>query len=519
MSDEPRKPVLSDHKRLKKRLVPPLVAALGGNYSPYSWARELVPEFLWIALMLETHGIEKGTELCADIGLAAAESSDLDPKPLFATLSSFSLLSESESKKFLEELDAEKIKETSLAIRSLNEVFAKNPLHVFETDNSTPPSAFDWVNILQDLYDRHSRRTALVLATAMYMGLAQHKIVLTTQELVDNQKRNFENIVDYPDTEESKIAASSFRASAPMFLMASKEDEKDNTHTEWLEEFWSRISRHGECIPQDTIPIPEHDSQDQVHRTIYSFCNAAKTELKTRLSTWSFDLNRIEVHEVIGALLARQTTLATEFAMNPGAWTPYSAPLFLRAMADVHITVAWILGSPDERSKKYVEAGLGEVKLEIAHRKQELLAITNEIELNQQNAYIEHLESWLQSQRLEELVEVNLGSWSGINIRKMAEEAGCVDFYNYVYQPFSSAIHSSWHQVSSLNTVYCQNPSHRYHRLPAIEEFDPSLHWLTLAAKYLQRTFAKFDEETGVVSKEKSAYQTLLDSLRATNST
>jgi hypothetical protein len=38
---------------------------------------------------------------------------------------------------------------------------------------------------------------------------------------------------------------------------------------------------------------------------------------------------------------------------------------------------------------------------------------------------------WLKSQRIPQLLEVNLGSWSGLTVRKMAEEAECLDFYNH----------------------------------------------------------------------------------------
>jgi len=29
----------------------------------------------------------------------------------------------------------------------------------------------------------------------------------------------------------------------------------------------------------------------------------------------------------------------------------------------------------------------------------------------------------------------------------MAEEAGCIDFYNYVYSPFSGCVHSMWQHI------------------------------------------------------------------------
>ena len=66
-----------------------------------------------------------------------------------------------------------------------------------------------------------------------------------------------------------------------------------------------------------------------------------------------------QVFSVLTALLARQTTLAIELSSAPQLWNSHSAPLFLRAMADVHITLAWILLEPEVRAAQYIEHGLG----------------------------------------------------------------------------------------------------------------------------------------------------------------
>ena len=81
----------------------------------------------------------------------------------------------------------------------------------------------------------------------------------------------------------------------------------------------------------------------------------------------------------------------------------------------------------------------------------------------------------------------------------MAEEADCLDFYNYVYTPFSACTHSMWHHIARYNLVQCVNPLHRFHAVPvAIDDTPADLEMVYLAGKYLQKTFAAFDKETGV---------------------
>ena len=78
----------------------------------------------------------------------------------------------------------------------------------------------------------------------------------------------------------------------------------------------------------------------QVQAIADRFANDLQAELAARWEAWQLDLSRKELHEVVGALLARQVTLAVEFARVPACWNYHVGPLFLRAMADVYIALA-----------------------------------------------------------------------------------------------------------------------------------------------------------------------------------
>lgn len=205
--------------------------------------------------------------------------------------------------------------------------------------------------------------------------------------------------------------------------------------------------------------------------------------------------------------MARQVTLAIQLSESPSIWNGHIAPIILRAMADVHITLVWILKEPRERSRQFIRYGLGQAKLNLEHRKATL--DPEHPDPNHQRI-IEVLESWIDRQRFTWLTEVNLGSWSGKNVREMAEEAGCLDFYNYVYGPFSQCAHSTWGHVERYNLRKCENPLHRFHRVPAV--LDPPLdpHYLRLVAKYLRKTLHEFDLSLGTRGLEPDVFDLLL---------
>ena len=111
----------------------------------------------------------------------------------------------------------------------------------------------------------------------------------------------------------------------------------------------------------------------------------------------------------------------------------------------------------------------------------------------------------------DELLNINLGSWSELTVRKMAEESGCLDFYNFTYIPFSISAHNSWTHLVRFNLKLCNNPLHGVHYVGKINEDEPGfIHYLELITKYMKKTLALFDENIKIdLSGIKDAYKVL----------
>lgn len=247
-----------------------------------------------------------------------------------------------------------------------------------------------------------------------------------------------------------------------------------------------------------------------LEQVILDYIRDVNRELAERLTAWQPDFAHIHVHEVIGGLLARQATLAKEIAGAPSLWNGHSAPVLLRAMADVYINLAWLILDPTTRCLKYIAFGLGQAKLELEHRRAEIGTRTPTPD---EAAMLDAREAWINLQRATFLQDVDLGKWSGLSVRQMAEEAGCLDFYHYVYTPFSGAAHSMWHHVAPHNLRTCGNPLHRYHRVPESPMLEPDLQYLLLAAKYWDKSLGAFDVRFGTVSSHPSARESLIGNL------
>jgi hypothetical protein len=135
-------------------------------------------------------------------------------------------------------------------------------------------------------------------------------------------------------------------------------------------------------------------SFDKLNDLLQAFEERIRRDLRLRCEAYAPDFEMPEVFNVLTALLARQATLAIEVSSAPKLWNPHSAPLFLRAMADVHIALAWILLDARTRVRQYLEHRLGQAVLQLEHLKKEISSADDLDQPNRKDT-IESEQSWL----------------------------------------------------------------------------------------------------------------------------
>lgn len=232
------------------------------------------------------------------------------------------------------------------------------------------------------------------------------------------------------------------------------------------------------------------DYNKELHKIISNYEINVQEDIKIRWNKWQKDISNIEMYEVIGGILSRQVTIAINFIKCSSIWNAHIAPIILRSLVDNYINFAWIILNPLERSRQFIYYGLGQTKLELEHRK---IAVENLPSDAQEHLINDALEKWINQQKYSFLTEVSLKSWSEVSVRKMAEEANCLDIYNYVYQPFSSCAHNMWNHISRYNLLESDNPLHRFLKKPAIFKLNPDIHYVELALSYVEKMFNTFD--------------------------
>lgn len=250
---------------------------------------------------------------------------------------------------------------------------------------------------------------------------------------------------------------------------------------------------------------------DLIEELINGFCENVTENFNERWSQVTPDLFDKHTHEAIGGLLARQATLAIELARSPMIWNGSVGPLILRCMTDAHITFAWILEDTGDRTKKYIEYGLGQEKLFIEYLEESVREKPDGSDLDTVKLMIKCRKNWLNAQLAEWAIDVNIGSWSGMTTRNMAKAIDHESLYKFAYVPFSGPAHNMWQHVGVYNVEQCINPLHNFHFVPKICEMSSDSEYLYLVSKYVSQTFELFDKEFNISVERKLPIRYLFD--------
>jgi hypothetical protein len=505
-----KRKVLLDHKQIGKRFIPPMLQ-LPAPLSEIKWANFILPELIWLGLLNECFGFLKGAELGLILALTAMQATN--DNTYFGSISTYGRLNDRQKKEIINDLESmNHLKLFKEAFRPLGIFYPQCPLNFIFDDNIK--SQYDKKEELSKfklltlkLFDRREKAAMQMQGSAIYIALGSDLVKICVRE---SELPNIpEVLIDYPESESSRRAGSEARATINILLG----EISGNDSSDWPKYFWNNGLKIESCAMKDlVIPVYEKEFMDIYQNLSNNYVQMVYTELSDRWTHWEVDLSNAEIFEVIGALLSRQVALGEHFVCSPLLWNRQMAPIILRTMSDLYINLSWIFKNPLERSKQFIAFGIGQEKLEIEHLRSQLDSEDGENK-EMMEKIIEERSAWLNFQRWHFLTEVNVGSWSGLDSRKMAEEAGCEDLFKFQFSPFSASIHNTWHFIGKNNLEICDNSLHRFHRIPFNDFGSIELDYLYQGAKYVDDTFKLFDKHINLNIDIPSAFDMLIKEL------
>lgn len=236
-------PVLSDHKKKGKVLIPPFVATLG-PMQEVSWVRLIVPEILWIALLHKAHGDHEAVQIITECTRKARGLFRDENKRKFCFMSEWSEISKEQLIEFASGFgDTVAFRKVQSGIAPLVSWYPQCPLgKIFSTIASAAKEGnlVDIGSVVAELFDREQRLATMAQATVIWTAFDSDSLVVNN----DLALARFPEVDQYPNTEISLKIAASIRSTLNVF---AGRDLKLGEGKNWSTYFWNRGVELSEC--------------------------------------------------------------------------------------------------------------------------------------------------------------------------------------------------------------------------------------------------------------------------------
>ena len=462
-SSKKRSRILQNHLKKGNTFYPPFTFKEGiGRFDEINWRADFVPELIWIALLVEEYGFDKGKNLACILAVTAMQFRQTVQLPDFGTISAYSSLEKSAKENIAKYLDSNGVlKEIANPLLSLVTLYPDCPLSFLLVDQNALCSIEEASNkvapVLKECLFRGERLPTLTQAVYYELSVASGKLKF----VAPLRPHNTDTIKDYPKTDESKRLASMLRANACQMTVMGHSKK-------WAQSFWRRGRDIGPCIPQQPSDLRLSDFPQEF--ILYN-AECFKEYHERCNNLWEFIERNYVIDfysplrdEIILSLVCRIYRLTIHIVSFIPNWTEDVAEIFLRMIIESYIYYMWFKKNGTEKSyQKFYMHGLGQQKIRKEH-------ISNY--LKQQGIPDEEIEkhnpglSFLKNHKMEEFIPVNIGSPLDKNLRIIAEEADCREIYALIFSPASSAVHGMYDSLERFYLKKCLNPFHCYHRVP-----------------------------------------------------
>ncbi len=429
---------IAEHSRRGNVLSSPLSAL---NLTQLSWMNDRVPEVLWMALLLSTFGraeaLARLRQVGARIKKAALSNSDL----------SQSGIAEAPPK--------ERRQMVELICAMDGQRDAVRPLLLFDG----VPARSEW----RDAIGADAREEDWAALQSAVAPILFHQSDIATDcrwfcllVPILQGKLLFpphlasmaEEILGYPDVGVEGAVAATIRAAEMTLNMAASQERSPRG---WPDRFWDECLRSSPCLeaPAAGSSVPTRGTTLDRVRDVRARLVEHEAASRTTSAT---DPKR---ETVFGTALYALAML--DELLRVGNATSISGRLLLRTLAEVQITLAYLLEKDDPQLwDKHRRYGSGQAKL-------------NFLKLHASppsSVDIKSLEALANEDVWQELVDVDLGHWAGLNLRQMSIEADEKKVYDRFYGWSSTYSHGQWSAVRNVAFQTCFNPLHRLHRIP-----------------------------------------------------
>lgn len=440
---------LSEHTFKKGRFITPLnsLPMMQELEDEKSWTYGRMPEYIWIGLILKYFGREEGLKKLYYI---ISKIHNVAPDLYTVRLSQ------------ILKLDTNIQEEIYEYIISLGVKDAISPLTIFLTTSQAPVFAKYFYSYKQGIEDRckaivetmseimnhQSNEATDIRFVAVYFNLLSGKMHLLKEQV--------NLLISYPASkhidEIMRMARPTVRSLEMMILTF------ENTDSEYLKGFWRCVSEMTECdifvinFPEENRSITAYmESLHEVFVYLSELLIASnmldeKMNVLLGIATYSYKrLKEMYKHQLFNSISGRSC---------------------VRVLIEDYIMMKYLMKNEafhENIWRDYQLYGMGLYKLVLARRRESDCLEESHFD----EKYIEALVNEFMG---EEFINMDTRYFDKQNIRSKAESVNEKSLFGLYYDYDSSYEHGLWGAIRESSLLKCNNPAHKYHCVPDIED-------------------------------------------------
>ena len=440
---------LSEHTFVKGRFITPLnsLPMMQELEDEKSWTYGRMPEYIWIGLILKYFGREEGLKKSYYI---ISKIHNVAPDLYTVRLSQ------------ILKLDTNIQEEIYEYIISLGVKDAISPLTIFLTGSQAPVFAKYFysykqgiedrckaiVETMSEIMDHQSNEATDIRFVAVYFNILSGKMHLLKEQV--------NLLISYPASkhidEIMRMARPIVRSLEMMILTF------ENTDSEYLKGFWRCVSEMTECdifvinFPEENRSITAYmESLHEVFVYLSELLIASnmldeKMNVLLGIATYSYKrLKEIYRHQLFNSISGRSC---------------------VRVLIEDYIMMKYLMKNEafhENIWRDYQLYGMGLYKLVLARRRESDC-------LEESHFDEKYIEALVNEFKGEEFINMDTRYFDKQNIRSKAESVNEKSLFGLYYDYDSSFEHGLWGAIRESSLLKCNNPAHKYHCVPDIED-------------------------------------------------
>lgn len=437
---------LSDHKFKKGKFVTPWNELMTELTRENSWYHGRLPEYLWLALIIEHYGREKGLIKCNSIFNKLREQAPELYNPKFSKIL---------------KLDSEKQNELYDYILNVTDVPILTPLTTIFTYSSYPSFAskfqtkrtikekIETINsVMKKTSDHQSHFSTDIRFLVLYFNILSGKLKMP-REMLDL-------LLEYPNLSHDD---EKMRMIRPMVRSAEITPiDIDPYDADYLDVFWEGVSRMSDCELfyinlMGDLPETE-DFMNQVKTVLQYY-----TDLLVSVSPLD---NKMLVLLGIATYSYKRLLELVEHDL----FHTISGRGIVRVLIEDYIMMKYLLqneSAHDDIWTEYQYYGIGQYKLIVERYKQSGKTLSNS------HTSYDYMDILVNEYKNKEFIDMDTTYFDKQNIRGKAINVDEKELFDFYYDYDSAFEHGLWGAIRESSLIKCNSPSHQYHCVPDIE--------------------------------------------------